>query len=449
MEASAFPWLESVLAINAAIFLLHAWLDSRQRQALRLPKPPPAVASLYTQKEFDAKRAYNVDKLQFSRVRGLCDFVLNTALLAGGFLPWSWRLAGSAVGVLGWPSEVAQSVAWALIQGGTMLALGLPWSWYSTFVLEARHGFNKTTLGTFVADTAKSVLLGLLLLPPVVAGFTAILQRASPWVGLQLWAFLLALALFMITIYPTAIAPLFNKFMPLEEGPLRQSIESLAASLSFPLKKLFVVDGSRRSAHSNAYQYGFSSNKRIVLYDTLLQQCSQEQVVAVLAHELGHWKLGHMPKLLVAHQLVSLAQLSLFTLVRNAPGVFESFGFAAGERPALGAFLLFQYLVGPVDEVLGWLSNVVSRRFEFQADGFGVELGRGEQLREALIILDKENKESCSASRGKAAFSSSFLPGQHAVGAVNVDALYSSYHHSHPPLLERLAAIDAAMEKGE
>lgn len=426
MEVSAFPWLEAVLAINTAIYLLHAWLDARQRQALRLPKPPPTVAGLYTQKEFEAKRAYNVDKLQFSRVRGLCDFALNTALLAGGFLPWSWRLAGRSLGVLGLSGELAQSVAWALIQAGVTLLLGLPWSWYSTFVLEARHGFNKTSLRTFVADTAKSVLLGLLLLPPVVAGFTAILQRASPWVGLQLWGFLLALALFMITVYPTAIAPLFNKFAPLEEGPLREAIEALAASLSFPLKKLFVVDGSRRSAHSNAYQYGFSSNKRIVLYDTLLQQCSREQVVAVLAHELGHWKLGHMPKLLVAHQLVSLAQLSLFTLVRNAPGVFESFGFAAGERPALGAFLLFQYLIGPVDELLGWLSNVISRRFEFQADGFGVELGRGEQLREALVILDKENK-----------------------GAVNVDALYSSFHHSHPPLLERLAAIDVAMKKSK
>lgn len=426
MEAAAFPWLEAVLAINSAIFLLHAWLDSRQRQALRLPNPAPAVASLYTQKEFEAKRAYNVDKLQLARVHGLWDFLLNSALLAGGFLPWSWRLAGAALSTLGMSGEVAQSVAWALIQAAATLALGLPWSAYSTFVVEARHGFNKTSLGTFLADTAKSVLLGLVLLPPVVAGFTAILQRASPWVGLQLWGFLLALALFMITVYPTAIAPLFNKYTPLEEGPLREAIEALAASLSFPLRKLFVVDGSRRSAHSNAYQYGFSKNKRIVLYDTLLQQCSQGQVVAVLAHELGHWKLGHMPKLLAAHQLVSLAQLSLFTLVRNAPGVFESFGFAAGERPVLGAFLLFQSLIGPLDEVLTWLSNVVSRRFEFQADGFGVALGRGEQLREALIILDKENK-----------------------GAVNVDALYSSYHHSHPPLLERLAAIDAAMKKGK
>ncbi|KAL4448266.1 hypothetical protein ABPG75_005485 [Micractinium tetrahymenae] len=426
MEASTFPWLEAVLAFNATAYLLHAWLDARQRHALRLPKPPPAVASLYTQKEFEAKRAYNVDKLQFARVRGLCDFLLNAALLAGGFLPWSWRLAGRVLGTLGMSGEVAQSVAWALIQAGVTLLLGLPWSACSTFVLEARHGFNKTSVKTFVADTAKSVLLGLVLLPPVVAGFTAILQRASPWVGLQLWAFLLALALFMLTVYPTAIAPLFNKYTPLEAGPLREAIEALAASLSFPLKKLFVVDGSRRSAHSNAYQYGFGTNKRIVLYDMLLQQCSQEQVVAVLAHELGHWKLGHMPKLLVAHQLVCLAQLSLFTLVRNAPGVFASFGFAAGERPALGAFLLFQNLIGPVDEVLGWLSNVVSRRFEFQADAFGVEQGRGEQLREALTILDKENK-----------------------GAVNVDPLYSSYHHSHPPLLERLAAIDAAMKKGK
>jgi STE24 endopeptidase len=270
------------------------------------------------------------------------------------------------------------------------------------------------------------VLLGLIFLPPIIAAFTAILQRSSPYVGLYLWAFLLGVQLFVVTVYPTVIAPLFNTYTPLPDGALKAAIEQLAASLAFPLKKLFVVDGSRRSAHSNAYMYGFGGNKRICLYDTLIDQASQEQVVAVLAHELGHWKLSHMPKLLAATSTVSLAQLLLFTAVRTSSGVFEDFGFPPGVRPALAGFLLFQQLIGPVDEVLGLLSNLVSRTFEFQADAFAASCGKAEDLKGALLVLDKENK-----------------------GALASDPLYSAYHHSHPPLIERLAALDAASKKAE
>ncbi|EFN56421.1 hypothetical protein CHLNCDRAFT_22375, partial [Chlorella variabilis] len=369
-SGDGFPWLEAVAVFNTAVFLVHTYLDTRQQHALRLPAPPPVVAHLYSKEEFEKKRAYNQDKLRYSMVHGQWDFVLNTGLLLAGFLPATWRLAGALLARWGWDGEIPQTVAWVLIQACLSLVLGLPWSAYATFVLEARHGFNKTSPKTFLLDAAKSALLGCLLLPPVVAGFTYILQRSSPYVGLYLWAFLLALSLFAVTAYPTLIAPLFNTFQPLEAGPLREGIEELAASLAFPLRKLFVIDGSTRSAHSNAYMYGFGSNKRIVLYDTLIQQCSREQVVAVLAHELGHWKLRHMPKLLAAHQAVSLVQLLLFTLVRTSPSLFASFGFPAGQQPALGAFLLFNAVIGPFDEVLGLLSNLLSRRFEFQADAF-------------------------------------------------------------------------------
>ena len=204
----------------------------------------------------------------------------------------------------------------------------------------------------------------------------------------------------------------------------RAKIEALAGALSFPLRRLYVVDGSTRSAHSNAYMYGLGKNKRIVLYDTLLEQCDEAQVVSVLAHELGHWALRHTPMLFVAHQVVLGAQLALFAAAKGAPGVFESFGFGAGERPALAARVLFQLMTGPLDELLGLASNVVSRAFEFQADRFGVGLGHGRALREALLTLDRENK-----------------------GAPHVDSFYSAYHHSHPPLLERLSAIDAEMKR--
>ncbi|KAI7842551.1 hypothetical protein COHA_003788 [Chlorella ohadii] len=414
-----FSWLHAVLAFNTAVCLLHFYLDKRQQRALCRPKPHPAVAHLYSDAEFEKKRSYNLAKLQFSSVQNLWDSALTAAMLLAGFLPATWQLAGVLLARWGggrpWlQGDVAQSVVWVLLQAAASLLLSLPWSAWSTFVLEARHGFNKTSPATFIADKCKGVLLGLLFLPPIIAAFTAILQRSSPYVGLYLWAFLLAVQLFVVTVYPTVIAPLFNT----------SAIEQLAASLSFPLKKLFVVDGSRRSAHSNAYMYGFGANKRICLYDTLIEQASQEQVVAVLAHELGHWKLGHMPKLLVASQIVSLAQLLLFTAVRTSSAVFVDFGFPPGVRPALAGFLLFQQLIGPVDEVLGLLSNLVSRTFEFQADAFAASCGKADDLKGALLVLDKENK-----------------------GALASDPLYSAYHYSHPPLVERLAALDAAGKK--
>ena len=166
-------------------------------------------------------------------------------------------------------------------------------------------------------------------------------------------------------------------------------------------------------------------NKRIVLYDTLINKCqADEEIVAVLAHELGHWKLRHTPMLFIASQVMLIAQLSLFVVAREAPGLYSSFGFSVHERPALAALILCQMIIGPADEVLGLLQNVVSRVFEFQADGFAVKQGWGKPLRTALCTLDKENR-----------------------GPPNVDALYSAYHFSHPALPERLKAIDAAMRK--
>jgi len=395
-------------------------------QALKRPSPPSEVKSLFTDEEFKNKQAYQLDKLRFSMLHSLYDTASTIIFLWAGYYALTWNLAGQVAQSVGFSNEIAVSIAWVLILSVTGTVFGLPWSLYSTFVLEAKHGFNKTTPLTFVSDMIKSLMLTAVLSPPIIAGVVWILQHTGPRMVLGLWAFIFTLSLLMMTLYPVLIAPLFNKYTPLPEGSLRSKIEALAASLSFPLKKLFLVDGSTRSAHSNAYMYGFFKNKRIVLYDTLINQCSEEQVVAVLAHELGHWKLKHTAVLFIATQAILAAQLAVFAAARGAPGLFEAFGFAKDQRPALAALVLFQALIGPVDEVLGLVQNIVSRRFEFQADAFGVGLGHGPELRKALCMLDKENK-----------------------GPPNVDTLYSAYHFSHPPLPERLKAIDAALKKGE
>lgn len=355
----------------------------------------------------------------------LFDTVINIVCLMRSYYPLTWGRSGDIVSHLGFTGEIAQSVVWALMLSVIGTLLNIPWSVYSTFVIEARHGFNKTTPFVYITDFIKSLFLTVLFVPPIVAGIVYILLHTGPAMALYLWIFMFVLSLLMLTVYPVFIAPLFNKYTPLEEGSLKKSIEELASSLSFPLKKLFVVDGSKRSAHSNAYMYGFFKNRRIVLYDTLIEQCTEEQVTAVLAHELGHWKLGHTIFLFISTQVILGAQLGLFALTRGAPGLYEAFGFIGPQnQPALASLVLFQMMIGPLDEFLGLAQNMVSRLFEFQADAFGVKLGKSKDLMDALCILDKENK-----------------------GPPNVDSWYSTYHHSHPPLYQRLRAISVAMKK--
>jgi len=260
-------------------------------------------------------------------------------------------------------------------------------------------------------------------LPPIVGCLTWILLRSDHWMPLYLWMFTLAISIFMMTIYPIAIAPLFNKFEPVEKGSLKTKIEELASSVNFPLKKLYKMDGSKRSAHSNAYMYGLFNNKRIVLFDTLIDKCTEDEVTAVLAHELGHWKMSHNLYNFAMMQFVLLSQFLLFSLIWRSENLFVSFGFVE-DQPAFVSFILFSFISAPMNEIVELLNNVVSRRFEFQADAFAVKLNMGASLQQALISLEETNK-----------------------GSLNVDPWYSAYHYSHPPMPERMKAIDDGLSK--
>ncbi|GAX75985.1 hypothetical protein CEUSTIGMA_g3428.t1 [Chlamydomonas eustigma] len=436
------PFLQLFIAFQILVTIFHLYLDFRQLHVLKSPKPPPVLAEHFNQDLYLKTQAYSLDKWYFGFWRGMYSLFESMIMLTYKVLPWIWMYsaillhkhlpepalawlnAGSPVPGASRRFELAQTTVFVMILLASNMVTGLPWSLYSTFVIEEKHGFNKQTIGLFFTDMIKSVLLGSVMVPPIVVGITYILQIGGAWLALYLWGFMLALSLFFMTIYPTVIAPLFNKFETLPEGSLRSKIEQLASGLKFPLKKLFKVDGSKRSAHSNAYMYGFWKNKRIVLYDTLLNHCSEEQVVAVLAHELGHWKLGHTPVLFTVNQFVMLFSFSLFTFIRNSQGLLDSFGFSGMGQPAFISMVLFQFISSPLDEVIQFCQNLVSRTFEFQADGFAVSQGVGGHLREALLKLEEENKS-----------------------AMNVDPLYSSFHYSHPPLAERLKAIDVGVSE--
>lgn len=216
-------------------------------------------------------------------------------------------------------------------------------------------------------------------------------------------------------IFPSFIQPLFNKFTPLEDGSLKKKIDALAVRLEFPLKKLFVVDGSKRSSHSNAYFFGFFNNKRIVIFDTLIEKSSEEEVVAVLAHELGHWYFNHILSNLLIVQSQLFVLFYLFSQLVKLPSLFSAFGFT--EQPLVIGFILFQFVYSPVDSVLTFFMNWQTRSKEFQADAFAKKLGFSTELKSGLVKLQKDNLSN-----------------------MNPDYLYSMYHHSHPPLLQRFGS---------
>ncbi|RWR80900.1 CAAX prenyl protease 1 [Cinnamomum micranthum f. kanehirae] len=421
----AFPYLEAVLGFMILMYIFETYLDLRQHAAHKLTTLPKPLLGVVSKEKFDKARAYSLDKSYFHFVHEAFTILMDSMILFFGVLPWFWKRSGDFVLYMGFnaENEILHTLSFL---GGVMIwsqITDLPFSLYSTFVIEARHGFNKQTIWLFFRDMLKGICLSILLGPPIVAAIIVIVQRGGPYLAIYLWSFMFVLSIVLMTLYPILIAPLFNKFTPLPEGGLREKIEYLASSLKFPLKKLFVVDGSTRSSHSNAYMYGFFKNKRIVLYDTLLQQCTNdEEIVAVIAHELGHWKLNHTLYSFIAVQVLTFLQFGGYTLVRNSKDLFQSFGFET--QPVLIGLIIFQHTVIPLQHLVSFGLNLVSRAFEFQADAFAKNLGYAAPLRAGLVKLQEEN-----------------------LSAMNTDPWYSAYHYSHPPLVERLGALDDSDKK--
>jgi len=244
---------------------------------------------------------------------------------------------------------------------------------------------------------------------------------------IYMWAFMFFFSVFMMTIVPVVIMPLFNKYEPLEDGSLKTRIHELAGQISYPLKKLFVMDGSKRSSHSNAFMFGFGSNKRIVLFDTLLDQVSHNEILAILGHELGHWKLGDTLTNFAVTQVYFGVAFYFFSQCYASKDLYAAFGFdsTTSDVPTIIALLLFfQTLWAPVDKVLSFVLTIFSRQCEFAADRFSVDLDMSQDLQSGLCKIHLEN-----------------------LGAMCPDSLYSTYHYSHPPLVERLSAMMALEKK--
>lgn len=321
LDRPLFPWKKLIIGFSIGQYLLEGFLGLRQYRVLRKTKPPKVLEHEVSQEVFDKSQAYGRAKAKFAVFNGLYGQIQNFAFYHFDVLPklWSWtgdlllRLAPAR-----FTGEISHSIVFILSFILIHQILSLPSSIYQTFVLEEKFGFNKQTPKLFVTDMIKSNILAVALVPPILAGFLSIIKKTGNQFFYYLWMFGAALQVFMITIYPIAILPLFNKLTPLEEGNLKTDVEDLAKKLKFPLHELHVIDGSKRSAHSNAYFFGLPWKKHIVIYDTLIEKSENEEVVSVLAHELGHWSLGHTTKLFGISQ-VSSRDISDVTRFANAP----------------------------------------------------------------------------------------------------------------------------------
>jgi len=369
--------------------LLGSWLLGVLSKLLnaraQASQPPAEFADTFDSKTFAKSQGYTRASMQFSTIIDTVNTVLIiAAILAGGF---NWLdIMVRSLGFGPVPTGLAYIGILGLISG----IVGLPFEVYHTFVLENRFGFNTTTIGTFITDRIKSFILSSIIGGTLIAGVLLFFQQAGPHAWLLCWGFTVAFTLGLTYVAPTWILPLFNRFTPLEDGELRQTLEAYARDTGFELSGIFVVDGSKRSTKSNAFFTGFGKRKRIALFDTLINEQTTEEIVSVLAHEVGHSKRGHIKKRLAAGILKTGVVFYLMNLFLDSPGLFAAFGME--HMSVYAGLIFFVLLYTPVSLVLSVASNLMSRRHEFEADRFASETtGKPEAMISALKKLSANN----------------------------------------------------------
>jgi STE24 endopeptidase len=356
---------------------------------------------------------YTVDRSKFGLQTTLVDAALLIVLTLGGGIAWLDQLWAARLDGLGYGLAMIFSVMF--VSG----IIDLPFSLYRQFVIEARHGFNRMSLGLFFSDMVKQSAIGLLIGTPVILAVLWLMTAMGNAWWLYVWLFWCAFNLLIMFVYPTWIAPLFNKFSPLEEGEMKTRIEALLLRCGFRSSGLFVMDGSKRSSHGNAYFTGFGNNKRIVFFDTLLSRLAPNEIEAVLAHELGHFRKHHIVQRIVLMFAISLGFLWLLGQLIDASWFYNGLGVPA-QNTAVALILFF--LVIPVFTFpLAPIGSYLSRRNEFEADAYAAEHASANDLTRALVKLYEDN-------------ASTLTP----------DPLHSLFYDSHPPAAQRIAHLQRA-----
>jgi STE24 endopeptidase len=389
------------------------WLATRHRAhvAAHRAEVPAAFREAIPLDAHQKAADYTMARVGLARADIVVGALWLLVLTLGGGLQWLFDLAGGIAG----DGMVRDLVFVGLVAAASSL-IDLPFMLYRTFVVEERFGFNKMTLAMFFGDQIKHGLLGAALGAPVVAAVLWIMSSLGSAWWLYAWAFWLVFSLAMMVIFPTFIAPLFNKFEPMPDGELRSRIEGLLTRCGFRSSGLFVMDGSRRSAHGNAYFTGFGKSKRIVFFDTLLNRLGGDEIEAVLAHELGHYKHHHIWKRVAWIAGGSLAFFALLGWLIGQSGFYQQLGVSTESN--VMALTLFALVIPVFSFPLSPVMSLMSRKHEFEADAYAVAQTRADWLVSALVKLYRDN-------------ASTLTP----------DPLYSSFYDSHPPAALRVARL--------
>ncbi len=399
-----------VLAVKTALASRQIRHVARHRQTV-----PAAFSDSITLQAHQKAADYTIAKTRF----GILDNAFDAAVLLG------WTLLGGLDWLNGLLLELMGPGMWqqiALLGSFSLIGaiLSLPMSWWATFRLEEQFGFNKMSVGLWLGDMFKGGIVGALIGGPIAAVVLWLMNAAGEAWWLWAWGVWTVFSLAMLIIYPTVIAPLFNKFEPLEDETLKSRVQALMKRCGFAAKGLFVMDGSRRSAHANAYFTGFGAAKRVVFFDTLLKQLAPPEIDAVLAHELGHYKRRHILQRTVLMFSLSLAGFGLLGWLSAQPWFFLGLGVRPsleGPNDAL-AIILFMMVVPLLTYFLSPLMAQLSRKHEFEADAYAVEHTNGQDLANALLKLYKDNANTLTP-----------------------DPLFVRFYYSHPPASERISRL--------
>ncbi|WP_404357325.1 M48 family metallopeptidase [Methylotuvimicrobium sp. KM1] len=398
-------------------YSIQFWLSMRQSDYVM--KHREAVPDAFKDKvslEAHQKAAdYTIDKGKLGKIDSLIGLVFLLLITLGGGIEYAFNL---------WSGFELSPMLTGLGAVATiilfMTLVEVPTHIYQTFVIEEKYGFNKSTPQQFIKDQLLQLGLMLAIGLPILALILWVMDSIGSLWWLWAWAILISFSLLMSWLFPTVIAPLFNKFTPMEDGSLKRRIQGLLARCGFNSQGIFIMDGSKRSGHGNAYFTGLGNNKRIVFFDTLVNSLEEEELEAVLAHELGHFKCKHVIKMLVASSIMSLISLAILGWLIDKPWFFSGLGVSEASNAA--ALLLFT-LVSPVfTPFMQPISAYFQRKFEFEADDFAAANARADKMISGLVKLYEEN-------------ASTLTP----------DPLYSAFHYSHPPAAIRIAHLETKL----
>jgi len=414
MSASLFTTL--FLAALGLYTAIQLWLANRHMKyvASHRDNVPSAFTDRIDIAAHQKAADYTLAKTSLERIEILLGAAILLVWTLGGGLQWLDSLwADSGLSTL-WTGTAFLLSLFALLS-----LIDIPMSIYRTFILEEKFGFNRTTGKTFITDQLKQFVLLIALGTPLIAAVLWLMDNMGTYWWIWVWAVWTGFGLLMMWAYPAFIAPLFNKFNPLEEGSLKQRIQDLMTRCGFTSNGIFIVDGSRRSGHGNAYFTGLGQNKRIVFFDTLIESLSTDEIEAVLAHELGHFKRKHIIKRIISMAVFSLAGLAMLGWLITQNWFYNGLGVTSPSlHAALALFLIalpvFTFLLHPI-------SSWFSRKHEFEADAYAAEVSSAESLTQALVKLYEENANTLTP-----------------------DPLYSAFHDSHPPAAVRIAHLAQA-----